>query len=162
MREMLFRGKPKKQSKYIFFSSVWQNFCKDGFVYGSLVIDKDRCFIAVSALCQQNSAINNGITSMVEVIPETVGQYTSLTDKKGKKIFEGDIVKHTQSYDVSGIVTSIGVIKWSDSYGGWLISNYSNGRADMFLANETYRIEVIGNIHDNPELQKGGADNGKK
>lgn len=88
----------------------------------------------------------------VEVIPETVGQYTGLTDKDGKKIFEGDVVKHSQKYDISGVAVSIGIVKWSNSYGAWVIADFNNGRADMFLGNEAHRVEVIGNIHDNPEL----------
>lgn len=87
-----------------------------------------------------------------EVIPETVGQYTGLTDKNGKKIFEGDIVMHIQKYDISGVVASVGIVRWSNSYGSWVITDFDNGRADMFLGNEAHRTEVIGNIHNNPEL----------
>lgn len=149
MREMLFRGRPKKQSKYIFFSSVWQSFCKDGFVYGSLVIDKDRCFIAVSALCQQNSAINNGITSMIEVIPETIGQYTGLTDKKGKKIFDKDVVK---LFLADGV--EIGMIGWSDIDVRY---KFASPDGTAYGVDCTCVFEIIGNIHDYPELRKGGV-----
>lgn len=152
MREMLFRGRPKKQSKYIFFSSVWQSFCKDRFVYGSLVIDKDRCFIAVSALCQQKSAINNGITSMIEVIPETIGQYTGLTDKKGKKIFEGDTCKVTRH-----CILAYGTITFQKG-SFWFDESNSDSVLELCRAKiNQFEIEVVGNIHDYPELRKGGV-----
>ena len=93
-----------------------------------------------------------------EVDPETVGQYTGQPDKNGVKIFEGDIVKGT-SYSA----TRIGVIVWIDeisSFGvryvnapnptAWenssILRCVSMGKTDEFAA------EVIGNIHDNPEL----------
>ncbi len=85
---------------------------------------------------------------------KSVCQYTGLTDKNGTKIFDGDIVTHTQLYEISGTVISVGVVKRSDSYGGYLISGFTNGRIDMFLATELHRIKVVGNIHDNPELLK--------
>ena len=86
-----------------------------------------------------------------DVIPETVGQYTGLTDKNGTKIFEGDIVGHIQEYEISDKVESIAVIKWNEAYTCWSIE-YTNGRITAFLGMEYHRIEVIGNIHDNPEL----------
>ncbi len=75
------------------------------------------------------------IPNMVEVIPETVGQFTGLTDKNGNKIFEGDIVYN-------------GVFKAQ--------VELINGRflpfgSDTFFADE---CEVIGNIHDNKEEYK--------
>lgn len=41
------------------------------------------------ALCQINSLVDNGTTTMFEVIPETVGEYSWLKDKNGERIFEG-------------------------------------------------------------------------
>ena len=99
------------------------------------------------------------------VIPETVGQYTGLTDKNGVRIFEGDIVK-----GIAYSVERIGVIVWIDeiaSFGvryfksvnstAWENSSIlhcaSMGKTDEFAA------EIIGNIHDNPELLKVGDNN---
>ncbi len=85
------------------------------------------------------------------VIPDTLGQFTGLTDKNGVKIFEGDIIKHTQVY-LHGTVESIGYVKWSTAYACWLAGRYTNGRADMFLGDQSYKLEVLGSLFDNPEL----------
>lgn len=87
------------------------------------------------------------------VIPDTLGRFTGLTDRNGVKIFEGDIIKHTQVY-LHGTVESIGYVKWSTAYACWLAGGYTNGRADMFLGDQSYRLEVLGNIYDNPELME--------
>ena len=96
----------------------------------------------------------------VDVLPETVGQYTGLTDKNGKKIFEGDIVKH---FDNSDKEYDIGVIYFDTEFMGW--RRTTQGRfhkriIDTYKLNPTCIYEVIGNIQDNPELLKEGADNG--
>lgn len=78
------------------------------------------------------------------VIPETVGQYTCLTDKNGKKIFEGDIVhcyggEYCQGY-------------WE--YNEIVIVDFDDYIAIAKISECEYN-EVIGNIHDNPEMMKG-------
>ena len=146
MSEILFRGIPKDDTTRHFFADIWKDNCEGSFVYGSLIISKGRYYICVSALCQINSCINNGMTSMIEVLPETVGQYTGLTDKNGKKIFEGDIVKH-RSYYSDNIVIS--VVTYTD--GQFLAMVGENSGFNL-----SDKLEIIGNIHDNPELLKGG------
>ena len=105
------------------------------------------------------------------VQPETVGQFTGLTDKNGKKIFEGDIVHYVyepgEGYWNSN---QNGVIKWREP--GWymegikgtnkyaLMSGYLTTIPYSSIGNEQKNIqvfEVIGNIHDNPELLEVGG-----
>ena len=132
---------------------------------GSLILTtsvKEKTYIVDSCYCYDECIDEDGYADFdrlnaFEVIPESVGQYTGLTDKNGKKIFEGDIVKSCEYDDVY-------FVKYFDN------DNYSafdcvpdvplcecNGLS--YLVNEE-GCKVIGNIHDNPELLKGGVDNG--
>ena len=87
-----------------------------------------------------------------DVDPTTVGQYTGLKDKNGKRIFEGDICRNTRTGEIVSV-------KWHGTMAGYV---WNKRRADGFLFDfgELFRAcdkyEVIGNIHDNPELLKGG------
>lgn len=158
MREILFRGKPKNEGDYYFFLQAWKDNCKDGFVYGSLVVNKNRdlgvrYYICVTALCSINSCVNNGVTSMIEVIPETIGQYTGLNDKKRKMLFEGDIVrvKRFKNTTIGKIIynkKTSGLEFWYDAVVG------AYGEKATFKSNlSLYEdIKVIGNVYDNFEL----------
>lgn len=99
------------------------------------------------------------------VYPETVGQYTGLTDKNGKRIFESDIVRYEDAEaDFEGyhdnVFMNIGVV-YLDQWSGVTFSNRQTVEMDDLYDSETsIDAVVIGNIHDNPELL-GGADNGE-
>ena len=88
-----------------------------------------------------------------EVIPETVGQYTGLTDKNGKRIFEGDIVRYDVNYH--DMVISYDVENW----GGWLYEDMDDNMQAYSIYEFCLRdIAVVGNIHDNPELLEGDTE----
>lgn len=145
MREFVFRGKPKNKADYEFLKKMYKDNCKDGFIYGSLVISHGKYYICIMALCQINSLVDNGNTTMFEVIPETVGEYTGLKDKNGERIFEGDIV--TMPRYGSGKHKSVVYFK----NGKFAVNGSNYNFKDICPRN----MEVIGNIHDNPEILKG-------
>ena len=93
-----------------------------------------------------------------EVDPETVCQFTGLYDKNGRKIFEGDIVVFADFFNDE---IHRGVVYWCD-LAFWFDCTETEGDEGMYsLAYISVNVlEVIGNIYDNPELLKGGNENG--
>ena len=139
MREILFRGKRQDNNEWI-----EGYFAKSG----------DKTFI----LIDNDFAV--GYVKMKEVIPETVGEYTGLTDKNGKKIFEGDIVV---TRFTTGQICAIGDIQLACGVYGveWTCNKKNKGMIGCFGQAHNLRrldddiinnIEVVGNIYDNPEL----------
>ena len=80
-----------------------------------------------------------------EIAPETIGQYTGLTDKNGVKIFEHDICKDS--------LGTLFVVEW-DSANARFIGRMVGGEHRIVYVSKEPRVEVIGNIYDNPELLK--------
>ena len=140
MREILFRGKRCDNGEWV-----------DGFLL-------KECNYAT---CSWNLAIEYKTDrfgkfayDVAEVVTETVSQFTGLTDKNGKKIFEGDIVRVCLDPEIC-----VGNVIWDSEIASYNIP-FNNGKCvlplDIFIAKnkvgEKVWIEVIGNIHDNPEL----------
>ena len=93
------------------------------------------------------------VSSAYPVLPETVGQYTGLTDKSGKKIFEGDICRFKRFNDihVGEIVFNVTTASFVMRYQS-IVGAYGEKATQKMLLSVCDDIEVIGNIHDNPEL----------
>ena len=143
MREILFRGK-------LISSGEW--------VYGSYVhCPHPVCIGSGHPYCMWVPATNpDETTTVIEVDPETVGQYTGLTDCFGIKIFEGDIIEINHPYAgkfVSEVIWDMDCWSLKDFY--FTCFDYPN----MAFSEGTEYMKVIGNIFDNPELL-GGENNG--
>ena len=78
----------------------------------------------------------------VEVDPKTVGQYTGMSDKNGKGIFEGDIIKSARGYNA--------VAEWVDD-GRFLGFTIERERKIMYIGQES-AVEIIGNVYENADL----------
>lgn len=89
------------------------------------------------------------------VLPETIGQFTGLKDKNGKDIYEGDILR-VISLNIDTLGESKIVQVMYDKYYAVFTVYIGEGRSwSLGSAGYECEIEVIGNIHDNPELLKG-------
>ena len=90
-----------------------------------------------------------GYIAKLDIIPETVGQYTGLHESKGTDIYEGDFVtalKHNEFPHTNVISWRVGMF-W---FGNWNWYEFLN----IFRS-----IEIVGNIYENPEIPSGGTSN---
>lgn len=97
------------------------------------------------------------------VDPETIGQFTGLYDKNGNEIYEGDIVSHPWKDPIFGDLVETGQFVHSTICfnNGAFVVNYRLQGEYIYLQDfvRLKCLEVVGNIHDNPELIKKGGDN---
>ena len=97
---------------------------------------------------------------VVQVDPATIGQYTGLNDKNGVEIYEGDIVSPSNSWNPElKFVVTFGKGVFDSGYysftGFYLISDDGRQGEDQYEISKDSVYEIIGNIHDNPELLGG-------
>ena len=147
-REILFRGKRKDTGEW---------------VEGSYVLLEEIHFIIPPQL-EIDDNLCAEVPKFVLIQPETLGQYTGVEDKNGKPIYEGDIVTNKWCFYHEHSVVKFGEHKhWtmtSDYKCGMLgfyvdhpYDEHQSQRKDlMYFAGN---CEVVGNIHDNPELLEG-------
>ena len=100
----------------------------------------------------ENANIIDEFECLVPVKTETVGQYTGLTDKNGKMIFEGDVVAGSLIWQEK---RKNGLVAFKDGSFGliWYRGGVEQFNAFTSMCNVEY--EIIGNIYDNPDLLKG-------
>lgn len=96
--------------------------------------------------------LQNGCGSSTDESVYILMQYTGLTDKNGKEIFEGDILHHTWNSGHDHILETISEVKWNNA--AFFVDDKK--RSDWLLSVHTLvdwaEVEIIGNIHENPEL----------
>jgi hypothetical protein len=127
MREILFRGKRYDNGNWVEGYLIHDEVCNTHIPYIGYLFGDD--------------------IDVAEIILGTVGQYTGLTDKNGKKIFEGDAL------NIDGTVF---ICYWDDGNLEFGLKNKKESIGMAYMA--VYDAEIIGNIHDNPEVL-GGNDN---
>lgn len=119
-REYKFRGRA--------ITGIW--------VYGGIAVNSHGTFINNEELPYDDCC---------KVIPGTVGQCTSLKDKNGKEIYEGDIIKISLGWKA--------LVEWDVDNGRFLGFTIGNEQKIVYVGREP-KAEVIGNIYENPELLK--------
>lgn len=145
MRPILYRAKTPMTREWVYGNYVETSEEYDKHDISYAIISRENGHRCMGEYCDN---------AWEEVLPETVGQYTELWDKNGKKIFEGDIVRFTEKYDTN----SSGVAKIVFEYGKWKYDgHYDKGEIKgtvVWLSpfSGDVQFEVIGNIYDNPEL----------
>jgi len=136
VREILFRGKRVDNGEW-----VYGLLCRVGNTYANIV--------------EKSTEV------MCTVLTNTIGQFTGLTDKNGRKIFEGDVLNvHDQiptfdGYNTDEIIYN-GKVMYIKNQGMYVCEGNNDGNA--LCALNLDKCEVIGNIHDNPELLGGESD----
>lgn len=137
MREIKFRGKDKEKD-------IWR--------YGDLIYDPDLDISHIH--CFEYYGSDSGLQrdeNIDPVVSSTVGQHTGIKDDCGTEIYEGDIIEVFDD-DRNMDCYSVGTGEVKFCRGEWCIYDGSNN--SLYDICDAHIVEVIGNIHDNPELMK--------
>ena len=138
MRDIIFKGKRKDNGEWV-----------EGYLLKVKIISPS------SAKWVEKTLILIQQDEVYEVIPETVGQYTGLTDKNGKKIWEGDIVRTLAPCCIDKYIAGVVMFgEYSSTYQSSNVGYYVDWSLNKNIAMycKMGDIEVIGNVFDNPEL----------
>ena len=115
----------------------------------------------VDVMMYNGMAVIHTETGTFGVNQETVGQYTGYNDDEGQEIFEGDIIRY-QYEDRDAYTGWHGLREVTDEvvfeYSSFRLKNTYPFNIDSLWDMDNPKVEVIGNIHDNPELMKGGEE----
>ena len=144
MREILFRGQTRKNGEKVEMATGEK--VPGHWVYGGIFPGTGDYSIIYGGETEKDLERH-------VVYSETVGQYTGLKDKNGKRIFEGDVVKTSDVTDEDFIQIPGESFEIAMRKGCWLMVS---GEDWDFLGTNHECSKVIGNIHDNQELLKGG------
>ena len=137
MREYLFRGKRTDNSEWVEGCLIHQG------DYYLILQDESRLHPSDVPYISDLGCIDGYATP---VIPESIGQYTGMKDKNGRKIFEGDIVKLTL---IDGV--EIGIIKFND-----IMCRFSfYDKSGSYGFDNTCDFEVIGTVFEDSDLLEG-------
>ena len=141
MREILFKGKRKDNGEW---------------VEGSLITSINRAWISSEKTDSQrlrSISNTNAIWRSIEIIPDTICQFTGLCDKNGKRIWENNVVwlVYNGEEHIYQIVWDNSELDFKATNGE---ENYGSNFEYLLCCDE---IEVIGNIFDNPELLQGSV-----
>ena len=146
MMEILFRGKRLDNGEWIEGYLYEHEPALVGIASENDVPEPSKWFIARTGFADWNMPRP---VEFVEVAPSTVGQYTGLKDMNDKRIFEGDILGSRYD-DLYPDDVAIEVVKWFRN--GWYIQQGENLPDALDEDGVLPGSEIIGNIHDNPEL----------
>lgn len=157
MREILFRGQTRKKGEKVRMNGTP---VESNWVYGHGVLQGKG---------DHSIIYTDDPFDKFPVYTDTLGQYTGLTDKNGKKIFEGDLLNgFVYPYLGDNAHNYFAEVVWFDNSSAFgmitrkhpqsSVRGISDGNADYMEDFDGSEWEVIGNIHDNPELMGGESD----
>lgn len=138
MREILFRAKAINRDPDADYRTEYQN---GDWVYGWLTSPPNPyCPEKIPAKMRNTDGVSG-----IDVDFDTVGQYTGICDKNGVRIFDGDVIKSTETGEIA-------VVEWQDGHSAFMLCVPKQNDFEYVGEVGSDIMEVIGTIYDNPEL----------